>query len=555
MTDQTVVFITPEIAVHEKLRTYTGGLGYLAGTLAMAAERASLPAIVIAPLGRYYEQGVVDTPEGRRMLVEDKRLDHEGLLEPSGVELEIPINGEKVFVRVWRFPGEHHGSVPVYFLDTDYEKNSGDARLITPFLYGGYSGNGASEERRVRLSFLLGVGSVLLVGKLGIPDPLYHLNEGHCVFAALELFRREFADKGSGSMEDAIRTVRRKVLFTTHTPVPAGIWRFNMDLLERIAGGHFRFDRKLWELIGGEDHDFNTAVAGIRLAGIVNAVSKRHETTAQRMWSWIYKDDSFPLPPEPIRCVTNGVCRDFWQNPRYAEVQNPDELARAKLSCKRDLIGYVHQTTGRCLGENILTAVFARRWTRYKRPGLILDGEFRNLRAALRKNRIQLIFAGKPNPDEHEMVNLWNGILSLSGQIPNLVILPEYDLALSGLLKAGADLWVNNPAAPKEACGTSGMSANLNGALNISTPDGWMCEANPKNHILFGHNAERNWDQQWVEDAAELREQLIRVIGTYYDERDDWNRRALNAMREAENSWNGLRMIEDYRKLYRELAG
>ena len=153
------------------------------------------------------------------------------------------------------------------------------------------------------------------------------------------------------------------------------------------------------------------------------------------------------------------------------------------------------------------------------------------------------------------MVNLWNHILALSEQIPNLVILPEYDLKLSKLLKAGADLWINNPAAPKEACGTSGMSANLNGALNISTPDGWMLEAEPKNHILFGHNAERNWDQQWVEDAAEMREQLIRVIGTYYDEREDWNRRALNAMRESENGWSGLRMIEDYRKLYREITG
>lgn len=555
MTHQTVVFITPEIAVHRDLPTYTGGLGYLAGTLAFGARHTSLPAIVIAPLGRYYEQGTIDTPDGKRMLVEDKLLNHETLLERTGIELEIPMNGEIVCAQVWRFPGEQHASIPVYFIDTDYEKNSDESRKITPFLYGGYSGNGASEERRIKLSLLLGVGSVMLIGKLGIPVSIYHLNEGHCVFAALELFRREIADGGHDSIGSAIRAVRRKVLFTTHTPVPAGIWRFNMDLLEHIAGSHFSFDRKLWGLIGGEDHDFNTAVAGIRLAGGINAVSQRHETTARKMWSWVYTDGSFPLAPEPIRHVTNGVCREFWQDPRYLKVQNPDELARAKLSCKRDLIRYVTQKTGRCLGENVLTAVFARRWTRYKRPGLILDGEFKSLKAALGKNRMQLIFAGMPNPDEHEMVNLWNHILALSEQIPNLVILPGYDLTLSKLLKAGADLWINNPAAPKEACGTSGMSANLNGALNISTPDGWMLEAEPKNHILFGHDAGRNWDQQWTEDAAELREHLIRVTGTYYDERDDWNRRALNAMREAESRWTGLRMIEDYRKLHREVTG
>ena len=555
MSKKHVLYITPEIALltPHSFPTYTGGLGYLAGTYALDAPRAGLNAVVVAPLSRYYRQTIVETPEGRRMGVEDQPLRVSELLELTPAEFSLLVDGADVFVRVWRFVGAPHDCADVLFLDTDYEKNSEHHRLITRYLYGGFSGekggHGGTDWRRIAFAYVLGVGAVHAARALGYPVSLYHLNECHAVFAAMELLREARAKHDS--LDEAIETVRRHMLFTTHTPVPAGIWQAPLDIVVGMTDRHFQFGREGFERLGQKDNDFNLAVAALRLAGIVNAVSKRHEVVSKRMFSWVKDPSGMEYP---ITSVTNGVAYPYWQHSDYRHVTTPTDLQQAKRGCKRELIDLIRTQTGKRFGDNILTGVFTRRWTGYKRPLLPLDQfETVGIERLLRHNQLQLIFAGMPNPDEGEMVGAWNRVLRLSETTPNLVILPGYDVALSGLLKAGADLWIFTSAANKEACATSPAGAMLNGTIVIGTPDGMLQEVDPQNSFLFGHASEREWYRQYRDDAAAFRHTLASAIALYYDEPAMFYEKAFAAKLEAEEKFPGSRMIHDYMTLYHEL--
>lgn len=555
MTKKHVLYVTPEIAlpIPQSPPTYTGGLGYLAGTYAMDAPRAGLTAVVVAPLSRYYRQTIVEAPEGKRMGVENPTLHVGGLLELTTAEFTLPVNHSEVSVRVWRFPGEPHNACDVLFLDTDYEKNDEAHRLITRYLYGGFSGEagggGGSDWRRIAFAYVLGVGAFLATRALGYQVSLYHLNECHAVFTAMELLRE--ARHKHGSLEEAITAVRHHVLFTTHTPVPAGIWQAPLDQVMHMTDGHFQFGRPVFEQLGQKDNDFNLAVAALRLAGITNAVSKRHRITSERMFSWVKDPEGHEYP---ITSVTNGVSFPFWQHPRYRDVTTPIGLRQAKQACKGEVLDYVRSVTGKRFSDNILTGVFARRWTGYKRPFLVFDQfDTVGIERLLRHNQLQLIFAGMPNPDEIEMVNAWNQVLRLSERTPNIAILPRYDVELSGLLKAGSDLWLFTSAANKEACATSPAGAMLNGTIVVGNPDGMMQEVDPQNCFLFGHDTEREWWRQYRTDAASFRATLASVIDMYYNEPDMFYEKALAAKMESEEKFPGSRMIHDYHTLYREL--
>ncbi len=347
------------------------------------------------------------------------------------------------------------------------------------------------------------------------------------------------------------QSVRRHVLFTTHTPVPAGIWQAPLDQVVAITDRHFQFGREVFAAFGQKDNDFNLAVAALRLAGITNAVSQRHRITSERMFSWVKDTEGREYP---ITSVTNGIATQFWQDERFQGVTTPAGLRQAKRASKEEMLHRVRSLTGRLWSESVCTLVWARRWTGYKRPTLLLDQfETVGLERLLRHNQLQVIFTGQPNPDEGEMVNAWNEVLRLSERTPNLVILPGYSVELSGLLKAGADLWLFTSAANKEACATSPAGAMVNGTLVMGTPDGMLQEVDPQNCFLFGHDSEREWYRQRNYDAAAFRNTLTGALSMFYDEPDVFYDKALAAMAEGMEHFSGVRMIRDYQALYHEL--
>lgn len=547
-----IAIFSPEAAFHKDIPVYTGGLGYLMLTFARDGYKLGLPAVIVAPLSRYYRQTIINTPAGKQMgIEEDTSLHPEELLELTPVEFALPLGNSEIWTRVWYFPGQVHESLDVILLDTDYEKNPEALRLVTRYLYGGFSANnGGGDWRRITLAYILGVAGMKALDQLGYKISVHHLNESHAVFAAMELLRRQLEKKIDP--KDAIENVRKHVLFTTHTPVPAGIWQVNLDRMVSVTDRYFQFGRSIYEQLGQKDNDFNFAVAALRLSGITNAVSDRHRITTERMFSWVKNPEGKEYP---ITHVTNGVW-EGWQDYRYCDATSLAELKSAKRQCKGELLDYVRTTTGKYFSENVLTAVFARRWTGYKRPFLSLDKlETVGVGNLLRHNQIQLIFAGLPNPDEGEMVNTWNHVLDLSQKFPNIAILPGYDLRMSALLKAGADLWVFNPAANKEACGTSPASAMLNWTLVLSTPDGMMLEVDPQNHFIFGHNSERDWSRQWIDDAKSFRTALAGIVEQFYGEPEAWEEMASAARQEGLKDWTGVqRMIPGYQDLYRKLG-
>ena len=221
-------------------------------------------------------------------------------------------------------------------------------------------------------------------------------------------------------------------------------------------------------------------------------------------------------------------------------------MLRDTLVIQRELIELVQKETGKYLSEHLGTIVWARRFAEYKRPKLLLS-DLDWLTTNLKSNNFQMIFAGRPHPDDYEMIDTWNYIYSLSKELPNLVILPGYELQLSLDLKRGADVWLNTPRAPNEACGTSGMSAAMNGAINLSTPDGWMAEANPENCFLFG--SPFCTPSQDALDLQKLKERIDKIVPMFNLEKDAWYQKALAAKLEAGIRWTSDRMVKEYSAL------
>jgi glycogen phosphorylase len=546
-----IAFLTPEVAPNQDLHTYSGGLGVFSGGMLMSAHKLGIPMVGVSllPTQGYYEQYI----DGDRMGHCFISRSYEDILEDTGVIFSVEIKGSPVWVRVLLLPEGVYGSSPVYFLHTDIEENNWLSRSNGFQLYPARVA-GSTLERLIVQAIILGKGGVEALRRLGISVALYHINESHAAFAPTELYC-EFLRSGK-TQDEAMRDVREKVVFTTHTPVKAGNPEYDLDLVSKLylnCNGGSEWKSAL-ERVGGSP--FNMAAAAFRLSRKANAVSRRHLERTQKMWAWLGDD----LPP--LISITNGVCQDFWQDDAFRRARTADDIAEAKQFHKAELAGVIQRgeflglnlgTAGRVLDTSVLTLVWARRFARYKRPKLLIRGDnFERLKSLLSRNLIQVVFAGKPHLDDEDMIREWNDILYLSRELPNFYILPGYELAMSKLLKFGADVWLNTPRAPDEACGTSGMSGAMNGAFNLSTPDGWMREADAENCALFGseYSAYSPAEQDGY-DAEKLRERLSSLLDRFYLDRRGWNERLLRAKREAEKDWTSERMVSEYcEKLY-----
>jgi starch phosphorylase len=493
---ESVAYFSPEFGITEALPQYSGGLGVLAGDHLKASSDLGVPLVGVGLLYAegYFHQLLDD--EGWQY-ERNERIEPDALgLHPTGVEVVVDLADVPVTVRVWR---ADVGRVRLYLLDTNVPSNPPEAIAVTDRLYGG------DEEHRLRQEIILGIGGVRALRALDIHPQVFHTNEGHAGFLGLERIR-EWVGRGL-SFDEAVEAVRAGSLFTTHTPVPAGIDRFPRELFEKYftafaAGCGVTIDRLI--ALGQSDVEttkFNMAIMGLRLAAQSNGVARLHGEVSRDMFGDLWPGLS--TSEVPIGHVTNGVHARTWVSDRVDEllsqmigdewhladesnwerVHHLDhrEIWDVRNEGRRELVDMVRSRLGvSLLDPDVLTIGFARRFATYKRSTLLLSQLDRLKTMLLDADRpVQFVFAGKAHPADEPGKALIREIDRLTRDASvghRFVFVPDYDIGIARTMYHGCDVWLNTPRRPMEACGTSGMKAALNGGLNCSIRDGWWDE-------------------------------------------------------------------------------
>ncbi len=522
--DKRVAYFSMEFGIDQGLKIYSGGLGFLAGSHLKSAFDLKQNMIGVGILWKYgyYDQGRSEdqTMAARRT---EKRYSY---LEDTGIEVKITINGNpEVRVRAFVLTPEVFGTVPLYLLTTDLPENDYLSRTITDNLYDD------NEETRISQNIVLGIGGSKVVQALGGAEK-YHLNEGHGLPAFYHL-------KNSGV--DPSRFV-----FTTHTPEAGGnVVRNGYLLNNRGFFGRTLHGPELQEELVGED--LNYTVAALRLSKKANAVSKLHGVVARGMWKPFGLDHK-------ISHITNAQHPGFWTDQALQKAHRSGKATafqKRKRELKKLLFDLVLDQTGKLFDPEILTVVWARRFAAYKRPDLLLH-DFPRFVKLIRKadQPVQIIWAGKPYPKDFNAINTFNRLVGVSRDFPNLAVLTGYEIALSRALKCGSDVWLNTPRITREASGTSGMTAAMNGSLNLTVNDGWIPE-----FARHGENAfvlpEADPGQpisvQDELDSRHLYEMLENeVMPMYYGNPDRWTELAFNGKEAVDPAFSSHRMAAQY---------
>jgi starch phosphorylase len=526
-----VAYFCMEYGLDERLPIYSGGLGVLAGDFMRSAKALAMPLVGV---GIVWGEGYTTQRIGAGGECEDHPtpLDRRHLerLEPT---VSVTVAGHEVPLAIWTVAGL--GSAPLYLLEPIEERD----RWITRRLYGG------GKDDRVAQEIVLGVGGVRALAALGIDVDVYHFNEGHALFAGLELLRQA---RGRGaSFHDAWAATRERIVFTTHTPIDAGNEEHDLERLRRM-GASLGLTLHELERLGGKP--FNMTVAALRLSRYANAVAALHGETARKMWRHV--EDA-----APIDAITNGVDARVWQDAGIAAAiadGSDDALEAARAACKHELVAEVARRTGVQLKPDALLLGFARRATPYKRATLLFRDQAR-MASLLGDGRVQVVYSGKAHPRDVGGRELVREMVQLSERYPGAVLfVPDYDLALGRALTRGVDVWLNTPRRPLEACGTSGMKAAMNGVLNCSILDGWWPEAceHGANGWAIGDGL---LDQESDEaDAAALYALLEdEIVPTYFADRARWRSMMRASIAMATTGFSSDRMLLDYyARLYRK---
>jgi starch phosphorylase len=596
-----VAYFSPEFGIAEAVPQYSGGLGVLAGDHLKAASDLGVPLIGV---GLFYRHGYFRQSLNRDGWQQERypQLDPYAMaLRPvDDLRVTIDLAGAPLTARVWR---AEVGRVHLYLLDTDVEENGDPDRIVTDRLYGG------DTEHRLRQEMLLGIGGVRALSQLGIDAQVFHTNEGHAGFLGFERIRVLVRDEGL-SFAEALEAVRAGSIFTTHTPVPAGIDRFPRALIEKYFSSFaaevgISMDElmSLGHESGDEaDDPFNMAVMGLRLASRSNGVSKLHGEVSREMFASLWPGAA--EDEVPIGSVTNGVHANTWTSSemqdllarhvlpewpeagpeRWARLNDApdDEVWRVREQTRERLVGYVRERldaslaaqgvpdaerswTSEVLDPRVLTICFARRFATYKRATLLLSQPERLKRLLLSHNGVQFVFAGKAHPADDlgkEMIREIVAFALANDVRHRFVFLDDYDIAVARALYQGADVWLNNPRRPQEACGTSGEKAALNGALNCSIRDGWWDE------MYDGLNGWAVSSAEGVEDLAK-RDQIEadslfalledEIVPIFYDRQGpvprQWVRRVKHSLASLGPQVSASRMVKDYvQELYEPTA-
>jgi starch phosphorylase len=530
-----VAYFSMEMAIDESLWTYSGGLGYLSGSHMRSAGHLSLPMVGVTILwGHGYGRQVVDE-NNKIQLISEKW--HNDKLKDTGKIVDVTIFGRSVKVKAFLLEPEVFGTVPIYFLTTDIAENDADVRTWTNDLYDG------EERTRIAQEIILGIGGLRILKAAGETVDLVHMNEGHALPAVFEMLE----DYNNNYDE-----VRKHTVFTTHTPVAAGNESHNAYLLAE-AGFFNKTSVQDAIRLGGED--FSLTVAALRMSRMANGVSQLHGLVANNMWHWV--DNRCP-----IIAVTNATNLEYWQDPRICKAKTDEEYMTVKREMKIELFDYIKEKTGKTFDPDVLTVVWARRFTEYKRPALILQ-DLERIKKLFSAKKIQLIFAGKFHPKDTTGRDIFNQVLEHARNIPEIAVLTNYELNLSALIKRGSDVWLNTPVRPMEASGTSGMSANMNGSIHFSIYDGWAVEGTfdqingyiikeRESHGLEYVNAEDRHRQDYDNMMNILENE---IIPTYYNDKKKWANLMSCAIRTSESYFNSDRMaVEYFVRLYESIA-
>ncbi|MGH9256829.1 MAG: alpha-glucan family phosphorylase [Vicinamibacterales bacterium] len=609
LAGQTVAYLSAEFALHQSLPIYAGGLGVLAGDHCKEASDLGVPLVGVGfmyPQGYFHQEVFAD---GWQQEVYEKLSWTDAPIEPaltpegSACVTAVPLGNRTVLMAVWRV---RVGRVTLYLLDTDLEENAPWDRDLSARLYGG------DGETRIQQEILLGVGGVRALKAVGVNPSVYHLNEGHAAFVALQRIR-DLCEKG-WDFEAALEEVRRTTVFTTHTPVAAGHDAFPFHMVETHLSGAWgdlgTYREKFFALANydnGGGPMFNLTALAIRTAGAVNGVSRRHGEVTRRMWQGIWPGVS--LDELPIRSVTNGVHVPTWisaeiaalldkhlgadwldhhDDPAYCDgvLQIPDEeLWQARQSLRNFLFTFIrerarHRWTTRAPGaarivaagtmfdHNALTIGFARRFTGYKRPELVFADADRLAGILNAHGRpVQILFAGKAHPADdigkHHLQRIYRRALDpkFGGRI---AFIEDYDLHVAHFLVQGCDVWLNNPRKPLEASGTSGMKAAINGTPHMSIGDGWWAEGSTgDNGWLIDGRADANdpGAQDWADAQAIYALLEQQVVPAFY-ERDAqgiprrWLQVVKQSIRAVLPRFSTRRMVKEYvRTMYQPARG
>lgn len=569
-----VAYFSMEFGLHESMRIYSGGLGVLAGDHIRSASDLGVPLIGIGLLYRegYFRQFIdqgeqVDTYPRANW----DRLPITLCLDADGEPLMVPfpMGTQTAWAKLWRLA---IGRTELLLLDADHDRNDHGIRRLTHRLYGG------GEDLRIAQEVLLGIGGVNALRALGLDPAVYHLNEGHCAFAPLALLREALLQ--GMSRDDAMAAVRERCVFTTHTPVPAGHDRFHWRSVDSLLGPWRREqgleDGAYMDLgrvhPGHVDEPLNMTVLALRTSARANGVSKLHGAVSREMFAEIFPNRR----PEdvPIGHVTNGVhpvffaapasralfdryCPEWRARPWDADAwaglsdASDDEITAWRNSLRAHLVAQIRELTGKQLRDDVLTIGFARRFAPYKR-GALLFSQPERLRALMDEVPFQIVYAGKAHPHDTPGKAIVRDVLKWSADRrfrDCVAFLPDHDLHTGRILTAGCDVWLNNPRRPKEASGTSGQKASLNGGLNLSVLDGWWPEGfDGDNGFAIGD--ERTWEnthEQDLADAESLYTQLEEhVLPLWKKGGNAWPRNARRAVQTCGPLFNSHRMLRDY---------
>lgn len=526
-----VAYFSMEYGIINSLKIYSGGLGILSGDYIKAAYDSKYP---LTAIGIKWSQGYTKQLINSKGTIFDcyNFNEFQNLID-TNIKVKIKIREEDVYIKIWKVNLPNIASL--YLLDTDLPEN-GNNRFITRRLYGG------SFEDRIAQEMVLGIGGIKALRALNVHINIYHFNEGHSVFAGIELIDEKL--KQGYSFKEALNGTKKEIVFTTHTPIIHGN---ESHPIRRILYMNANLSLNIEQLIEIGGAPFNMTLAALRLSKKSNAVSKLHYKTATNMWS-NNKNIS------PLIGITNGVHLNTWVDTNIiSSLDNTENLWAFHQKHKKQLLNFIQTKCNANFNENILLLGCARRATFYKRNDLIFN-EFEEIQELIKNKKVQIVFSGKSHPDDLDGREIINTLYKLSKEFSNsIAFIQDYDMQISSLLTKGCDVWLNTPIRPLEACGTSGMKAALNGVLNLSILDGWWDEycKHDINGWQFGDGKEEkdfsSLEELNLWDSKSLIKVLTNnVIPTYYNNKDKW----IKLMIESINLKNSLNIDRTFKEYY-----
>lgn len=530
-----VAYFSMEFAVDQALKIYSGGLGFLSGSHLRSAYELKQNLVGIGMLWKYgyYDQ----VRDGNGFMKPEFIGKQYSFLQDTGIVFTVQVHDAPVHVKAWLLKPETFGTAPIFLLSTDVPENDEVSKSITHRLYD------SNEATRIAQTIILGVGGAMLLDILNLEPDVYHMNEGHSVSLNFYLYAKY----------KSLEEVKKRVVFTTHTPEMAGNEAHRYDLLKKMSFFYHLQEHEVKSLLGMDGDSFNYTLAALKFSGKANGVSKLHAEVARQMWG------NNPGVCEII-AITNAQNKAYWRDAALDEAiaaNNAEAIVARKKAMKLDLFRVIADQCGKLFDPNVLTIVWARRFAGYKRADLVMQDWDRFV--ALVNNAkypVQLIWAGKPYPEDEGSIALFNQIIARTRTFANCAVLTGYELHLSALLKKGSDIWLNNPRMYREASGTSGMTAAMNGSINLSLPDGWVPEFAKDMKNCFLVQPASNELQAHEKDSQENRNLMDvlekAVLPMYYGAPKKWLGIMKQAAKDVVPTFEAGRLAaEYYEKMYK----